>query len=79
MGQDLPPSGGYEPIQYKVRPSHRNYPKYLHNPERLTSNLQIKQRNIPARGFRPTYYFAAIAAVMTYGMYQYGKGARELK
>ncbi|KAL8928445.1 MAG: hypothetical protein Q9208_001678 [Pyrenodesmia sp. 3 TL-2023] len=51
MAQDLPPSGGYEPIQYK--------------------------RNIPVRGFRPSYYLAAMAAVMTWGLYKYGKGARE--
>ncbi|MCJ1274121.1 hypothetical protein MMC21_001916 [Puttea exsequens] len=51
MAQDLPPEGGYEPVQYK--------------------------RNLPARGFRPSYYLFAMAAIMTYGMYKYGKGTRE--
>ncbi|KAI4193843.1 MAG: hypothetical protein LQ346_003810 [Caloplaca aetnensis] len=53
MAQDLPPTGGYEPIQYK--------------------------RNIPIRGFRPSYYLAAMAAFMGWGLYKYGKGVREHK
>ncbi|KAF2835878.1 NADH dehydrogenase-like protein 1 alpha subcomplex subunit 13 [Patellaria atrata CBS 101060] len=52
MPQDMPPVGGYEPIQYK--------------------------RNLPARGFRPAYYLLAVAGIMTYGFYKYGKGVREL-
>ncbi|MDI1485122.1 MAG: hypothetical protein OHK93_000257 [Ramalina farinacea] len=44
MPQDLPPSGGYEPVQYK--------------------------RNLPARGFRPVYYLAAMGVIMTYGLYK---------
>ncbi|CAF9917611.1 MAG: hypothetical protein HETSPECPRED_003537 [Heterodermia speciosa] len=51
MGQDLPPSGGYAPIQYK--------------------------RNIPARGFRPSFYLFAMGAIVTYGFYKYGVGIRE--
>ncbi|KAI4200535.1 MAG: hypothetical protein LQ348_001748 [Seirophora lacunosa] len=52
MAQDLPPTGGYEPVQYK--------------------------RNIPVRGFRPSYYLAAVGLIMTWGLYKYTKGAREL-
>ncbi|KAM0794443.1 GRIM-19 [Usnea florida] len=51
MAQDLPPSGGYEPIQYK--------------------------RNIPARGFRPSYYLFAMAVICTYGLYKTGQANRE--
>ncbi|KAL2057626.1 hypothetical protein ABVK25_002010 [Lepraria finkii] len=51
MAQALPPTGGYEPIQYK--------------------------RNIPARGFRPSYYLAAMGIIMTYGLYRAGQGIRE--
>ncbi|KAL9069905.1 MAG: hypothetical protein Q9161_005219 [Pseudevernia consocians] len=51
MGQDLPPSGGYEPIQYK--------------------------RNLPARGFRPSYYLYAMGIICAYGLYKTGKGIRE--
>ncbi|KAL2045605.1 hypothetical protein N7G274_002033 [Stereocaulon virgatum] len=51
MAQDLPPVGGYEPIQYK--------------------------RNLPARGFRPSYYLAAMGIIMTYGLYRTGQGNRE--
>ncbi|KAK0517522.1 hypothetical protein JMJ35_000677 [Cladonia borealis] len=51
MAQDLPPTGGYEPVQYK--------------------------RNLPARGFRPSYYLFAVATIMTYGMYKAGQGIRE--
>ncbi|KAL9019456.1 MAG: hypothetical protein Q9185_003247 [Variospora sp. 1 TL-2023] len=51
MAQDLPPTGGYEPVQYK--------------------------RNLPARGFRPSYYLAAVGLIMTWGLYKYVKGARE--
>lgn len=53
MPQDMPPSGGYEPVQYK--------------------------RNLPARGFRPAYYLAAVAGIMTYGLYRVGVGIREQK
>ncbi|KAI9820876.1 MAG: hypothetical protein M1832_003509 [Thelocarpon impressellum] len=51
MPQDLPPTGGYEPVQYK--------------------------RNLPARGFRPSYYLLAVGAIMTYGFYKAGRGIRE--
>ncbi|KAI9676894.1 MAG: hypothetical protein M1817_006733 [Caeruleum heppii] len=51
MPQDLPPVGGYDPVQYK--------------------------RNIPARGFRPVYYLAAVGLIMTYGFIKVGKGIRE--
>ncbi|KAI9800251.1 MAG: hypothetical protein M1825_004235 [Sarcosagium campestre] len=51
MPQDLPPTGGYEPVQYK--------------------------RNIPVRGFKPTYYLLGITAIMGYGWYRMGQGIRE--
>ncbi|MCJ1432585.1 hypothetical protein MMC27_001942 [Xylographa pallens] len=51
MPQDLPPTGGYEPIQYK--------------------------RNLPARGFRPSYYLFAMGGIMAFGFYKVGKGIRE--
>ncbi|MCJ1305498.1 hypothetical protein MMC08_008312 [Hypocenomyce scalaris] len=51
MGQDLPPSEGYDPVQYR--------------------------RNLPARGFRPSYYLFAVGAIMTYGFYRLGQGVRE--
>ncbi|KAI4127618.1 MAG: hypothetical protein LQ338_003113 [Usnochroma carphineum] len=35
------------------------------------------KRNLPARGFRPSYYLLAMGLVMTYGFYKYGKGVRE--
>ncbi|CAD6564824.1 MAG: hypothetical protein ASARMPRED_005694 [Alectoria sarmentosa] len=53
MAQDLPPTGGYEPVQYK--------------------------RNLPARGFRPSYYLLAMGVICTYGLYKTGKGIREQK
>ncbi|KAF4556141.1 Hypothetical protein D9617_1g080160 [Elsinoe fawcettii] len=53
MPQDMPPSGGYEPVQYR--------------------------RNLPARGFRPAFYLAAVAGIMTYGFYRLGQGNREHK
>ncbi|PNS21239.1 hypothetical protein CAC42_1018 [Sphaceloma murrayae] len=51
MPQDMPPTGGYEPVQYR--------------------------RNLPARGFRPAAYLAAMFGIMTYGFYRAGKGIRE--
>lgn len=53
MPQDMPPTGGYEPVQYR--------------------------RNLPARGFRPAWYLAAVAGIMTYGFYRIGQGIREHK
>lgn len=38
-----------------------------------------KKRNIPIRGFRPSYYLAAMAAFMGWGLYKYAIGVRELK
>lgn len=43
----------------------------------LKSNKQ--QRNLPARGFRPSYYLFAVGIIMTYGMYKAGQGIRERK
>ena len=70
MAQDLPPTGGYEPVQYKVTYS---WTKSIDPP----SNNQ--QRNLPARGFRPSYYLFAVGIIMTYGMYKAGQGIRERK
>ncbi|KAI5304992.1 hypothetical protein KEM56_005543 [Ascosphaera pollenicola] len=51
MPQDMPPAGGYRPIQYK--------------------------RNLPARGFKPIWYFVGMHAIMVYGLYNLFKGNRE--
>ncbi|QIX00981.1 hypothetical protein AMS68_006498 [Peltaster fructicola] len=51
MPQDMPPSEGYAPVQYR--------------------------RNLPTRGFRPAYYVAAVAGIMTYGFWRLGQGIRE--
>ncbi|KAL9094851.1 MAG: hypothetical protein Q9165_002800 [Trypethelium subeluteriae] len=53
MPQDMPPTGGYEPVQYK--------------------------RNLPARGFRASYYLIGVGLIMTYGFYRLGIGIRERK
>lgn len=37
------------------------------------------QRNLPARGFRPSYYLAAMAVICGYGLYRVGQGIREQK
>lgn len=37
------------------------------------------QRNLPARGFRPSYYLVAMGLICTYGLYKTGKGIREQK
>lgn len=70
MGQDLPPEGGYGPIQYKVTFL------LLRRVHALTSPLQ---RNLPVRGFRPIYYLIGMGTIMTYGFYKYGVGVREHK
>ncbi|KAI9894205.1 MAG: hypothetical protein M1814_004059 [Vezdaea aestivalis] len=51
MPQDLPPIGGYEPIQYK--------------------------RNLPARGFKPSYYMFGMFAICAYGWLRVVQGNRE--
>ncbi|MCJ1444407.1 MAG: hypothetical protein MMC23_004909 [Stictis urceolatum] len=51
MPQDLPPTGGYAPVQYK--------------------------RNLPLRGFKPSYYLLGMGLICTYGMYKVGQGIRE--
>lgn len=37
------------------------------------------KRNLPARGFRPAVYLGAMALVMGYGFWVYGRGMREAK
>ena len=90
MPQDLPPLGGYDPVQYKVRIELRcriqcptvvtatwcSAAKYL--PEQVANHVH-EQRNLPARGFRPVYYLVAVGAIMSYGFYKVGKGIREQK
>ena len=39
--------------------------------------LHSLQRNIPARGFRPVWYVAAVGVLVTFGMYKVGQGNRE--
>ncbi|KAK2759819.1 hypothetical protein FQN54_002553 [Arachnomyces sp. PD_36] len=51
MPQDMPPAGGYQPIQYK--------------------------RNVPARGFKPSFYIVGMHLVMAYGFYKLFYGIRE--
>lgn len=43
------------------------------------ADAQSSQRNLPARGFKPAYYLAAMLGIVIYGFYQHGKAARELK
>ena len=73
MPQDLPPSGGYEPVQYKVSPK-----RQVHMSIAPCADTTLQQRNLPIRGFRPVYYLAVMGAIMTYGMYKVGQGNREL-
>jgi NADH dehydrogenase (ubiquinone) 1 alpha subcomplex subunit 13 len=47
-------------------------------PEGGYHSVQYK-RNLPARGFRPSFYLLGMGAIMTFGFWQYGKGARERK
>lgn len=79
MAQDLPPVGGYEPIQYKVCFMGEDGEWCLWLEERELMNGRGVQRNLPARGFRPSYYLAAMGIIMTYGLYRAGQGIREQK
>ena len=45
----------------------------------MSSSLTCNKRNLPARGFRPTYYLLGVAVIMTYGFWKVGKGIREQK
>ncbi|KAK6505279.1 hypothetical protein TWF481_007188 [Arthrobotrys musiformis] len=51
MSQDLPPTGGYGPIQYR--------------------------RNLPPRGFRPSFYVFATLAICSWGFYRVIDGNQE--
>jgi len=44
----------------------------------LTITTQF-QRNLPARGFRASYYLFAMGIIVTYGIYKAGVGIREKK
>ena len=37
------------------------------------------QRNLPFRGFRPSYYLYGMTIVVAYGWYKAGRGIRERK
>ena len=39
----------------------------------------LRQRNLPARGFRPGILLLGMGAIMTYGWYKLTKGMREAK
>ena len=42
-------------------------------------SLIVQQRNLPARGFRPSVMLLGMAGIMTYGFWKVGKGIREQK
>lgn len=48
-----------------------------HEGQRLTMFAQ--QRNLPARGFRPSVMLAVMGGVMVFGFWKVGKGIREQK
>ncbi|ROW02516.1 hypothetical protein VMCG_06009 [Cytospora schulzeri] len=106
MPQDMPPVGGYDPVQYKEgeeskvaslsMPTGRDRLTRRRLPPRPTMTTtgfdmgrvnydyysghedeQHGARNLPARGFKPATLLAIGGAVMIYGWYSFGKGARE--
>jgi hypothetical protein len=100
MPQDLPPTGGYEPVQYKVRSEACSAPisiiglrnggshsamEFSFGMEKragisqMFANQSETQRNLPARGFRPSVMLLAVTGVVTFGFWKVGKGIREQK
>ncbi|OAQ98193.1 hypothetical protein LLEC1_08021 [Akanthomyces lecanii] len=90
MAQDMPPKGGYQPVQYKSlrRPAVRSGRQLASgaHPERslcqcdIESSLRhLSQRNLPARGFRPGTLLIGMGIVMSYGWYKLFHGIREAK
>jgi NADH dehydrogenase (ubiquinone) 1 alpha subcomplex subunit 13 len=75
MPQDLPPTGGYGAVQYKVCATLFRPPSIPNS--RLTDPLL--QRNIPTRGLKPAYYLLGVGLVMAYGWRKIFIGAREKK
>jgi hypothetical protein len=45
---------------------------------RILTDMRV-QRNLPARGFRPSLVLLGVAGIMTYGFWKVGKGIREQK
>jgi hypothetical protein len=45
----------------------------------MEADSVTKQRNLPARGFRPAILLAGVAGICTYGFWKLGKGIREQK
>ncbi|KAK0377171.1 GRIM-19 protein [Colletotrichum limetticola] len=89
MPQDMPPVGGYQAVQYKVsdygvveelRESawrvRESQEEELRRDDRNHADYW-KQRNLPARGFRPGTMLIGMGLVMGYGWYQLTKGIRE--
>lgn len=77
MPQDLPPTGGYEAVQYKVRMARSHTPPA---PNQKANRLPSSpQRNIPTRGLKPAYYLLGVGLVMAYGWRKIFIGAREKK
>ena len=68
MSQDMPPKGGYQPVQYKVGASSGRH-----------NLLLTLQRNLPAKGFRPGILLLGAGAVMGFGWYKLIGGIREAK
>ena len=75
MPQDLPPTGGYGAVQYKV------WATFFRPPSISNSRLTDPplQRNIPTRGLKPAYYLLGVGLVMAYGWRKVFIGAREKK
>lgn len=83
MPQDLPPTGGYDPVQYRVRlpmtltrDSGEQHPDFNWRELQLTFDLQ---RNIPTRGYKPGFYLLGMVGIMTYGWVKLFYGQRERK
>lgn len=77
MPQDMPPTGGYGPIQYKVGSDCA--PPLLGFENSPQAELILPQRNLPARGFGMGALIFGVSVVMTYGFYKLIQGARELQ
>jgi NADH dehydrogenase (ubiquinone) 1 alpha subcomplex subunit 13 len=74
MPQDLPPVGGYDAVQYKVRKPSPQPSEISHYLGLLTNT---PQRNIPIRGLKPIWYMVGVLAIMGYGWRKVFVGGRE--
>ncbi len=79
MPQDMPPVGGYQAVQYKVCRDLAMPCDFVNRDERGADIVARKQRNLPARGFRPAYLLLGAGIAMTYGWYKLIHGIREQK